>query len=62
MITLGSFLVFVFAASLPIAFLLLVSHWIEAEYRRANQEREQDRGGISQDCQAKPSDLSTSAH
>ena len=56
MITFGSLLVFVFAASLPIAFLLIVRRWIEPEYRRASQGHEQERGEIRQDIPAKPSD------
>jgi hypothetical protein len=35
MITLDAFLVFVGAASLPVIYILLLSRWLEPEYRRA---------------------------
>lgn len=35
MITLDAFLVFLGAAALPVIYILLVSRWIEPEYRRA---------------------------
>jgi len=36
MITLDAFLMFLAAASLPVIYLLLVSRWVEAEYRQAH--------------------------
>jgi hypothetical protein len=33
MITLDAFLVFLLAASLPVAYLWIVSRWVEREYR-----------------------------
>lgn len=54
--TFGPVLVFVFAASLPVLFVLAVNRWIEADYRRSNQRREQEHDGLGQDNRAKPSD------
>ena len=56
MITLGPLLVFVVAASLPIVFLLIVSRWIEVEYRRANREREPKPGPLTKSNPAEASD------
>jgi hypothetical protein len=36
MITLDAFLVFLAAASLPVIYLLMVSRWIETEYRKTH--------------------------
>ena len=36
MLTLDAFLMFLGAASLPVIYLLLVSRWVEAEYRKVN--------------------------
>jgi hypothetical protein len=38
MITLDAFLVFLAAASLPVIYLLVVSRWIETEYRKIYPE------------------------
>lgn len=53
--TFGSFLAFVFSASLPVLFVRAVSCWIEADYLRSNQGREQEHGGLGQDNWAKSS-------
>jgi hypothetical protein len=47
MITLDAFLIFLAAASLPVIYVLLVSRWVEAEYRKVHSTRETELATLS---------------